>query len=130
MHPTAAATRRRAAEMLIRVTVLRPQRPEPNLKHRDKSVQRIVRHLTNTRDLRILRAQVFDESSRPLVHVTVGAVHMATNNVQKIRVDVVPGYHVGDPSLEVLTPRICAEVHVCKPAITMTIVVPIDPIET
>src|SRR6185312_13616180 len=102
---------------------------QTDLKHWDEAVQGVIRHLADARDLWMLRAQALDQSPRSLVHVAIGAVDVTAHDVEKIRVDAVPRYHVGDPAFQMLAPCVGAEVHVREPSVTVTVVVPVDPVQ-
>ena len=92
-------------------------------------MQRIVRHLTDARDLRILRTQILHETTSTLVHVAVGAVHMPADDVEEVCVDMEAVDHVGDAAREMLAPGIGAEVHVGEPAVVVAVVAPVHPVE-
>ena len=115
--------------MLKEARVLLPARAVPRVEHRNELIQRVIRHLAHAGDLGILRAQAEDELLRALVHVAVGAVHMAAHDVEEIGVDPEALDHVRDPALDPRSPRVFAHVHVGEPAVLVTVVVPIDPVE-
>jgi len=114
--------------MLIEARVLPPERAAASLVHRDEAVQGVVRHLANSGHLRVSRSKIPDEALRARMHVAGGAVDVAADNVEEIRVDPESLDRLGDTAIQVISPSVGAEVHVCQPAILMAIVVPVHPV--
>src|SRR5678809_1519742 len=112
MDAARAAAGRRRAEMREEAPVFAPATAAPGVIHGNELEECVIRHLADADRLRVFRAKVLDEALRPLVHVARRAVHVATDDVEEVRVHTVLVDHLGDPSLEEVAPRVGAEVHV------------------
>src|SRR2546426_10748827 len=104
MDTAAAAAGSGAAQVLKEARILLPALTTSRLIHGNESVQRVVRHLSDTKHVRILGAEIHHQAARPFVHVAVSVVHVPTNDVQEVSINPEPQDDVRDAPPKPVSP--------------------------